>query len=176
MAIEIINDPGYSPQSSDNLRAYEMVHSHDSDQYFSSKHGIIVSRNEKEICSAIILCAGGATGINEKSAIIKNGLIFICCGNSVCSLRLTNLTFNWLIEIDVATCFGIYEFENDFVIHGEMEISRITEEGKIVWQFSGRDIFVNIHGEREFEIIGDQIKLVDFLNNNYFLDKNGQEI
>ena len=46
------------------------------------------------------------------------------------------------------TNFTIYKFKDDFIIHGELEIFRITKLGDIKWSFSGKDIWVNIEGKQ----------------------------
>jgi hypothetical protein len=174
--IEVINDGSYTHGSADNISSYEIEYYDGDSSHTSSKHGIRISKDDEEISSAIICVGGGMTGIHKQAYIIKGDSIFICCGSMIYSLSLPILNLNWCKELDMATCFGIYEFENDFIIHGEVEISRLTETGDIKWQFSGRDIFVTLDGKKEFEIIGDTIKLIDFENYEYILDANGKEI
>lgn len=175
--VEIIDEPNYSFGSVDNSFVYDIEYFDKMYTYeFGSKHGIRISCNGEKIRSAIISGHGGQTGIHVKSYSIKNDAIFICCGSSIYSLTIPSLKLNWTKELDMVTCFGIYEFENDFIIHGEIDISRLTPGGDIKWQFSGRDIFVNIENKKEFEIAGDVIKLTDFGNFTYILDGNGKEI
>jgi hypothetical protein len=174
--IEVINDESYTHESVDNISSYNIEYG-DGDSYnSSSKHGIRISKDGQEISSSIIYEVGGSTTIHERSYLIKNDSIFICCGSMIYSLTLPMLKLNWCKELDMATCFGIYEFENDFIIHGEVEISRLSENGTIKWTFSARDIFVSMNGKKEFEIIGDTIKLIDFGNYEYILDADGNEI
>ena len=44
------------------------------------------------------------------------------------------------------TCFGIHFLDEDYVIHGELEITRLDKDGKIVWQYIGRDIWTTPEG------------------------------
>ena len=141
----------------------------------SSKHGIRITENGIEKCSAILMESGGATGIFEKSFLIKNDRIYICCSDQVYSLNITDLSVNWRNSYDWATCFGIYEFQNDFLIHGETLISRIDDKGNKIWSFGAKDVFVNPEGKEEFKIYGNRIELTDFEGNKYVLNADGIE-
>ncbi|MFC0605243.1 hypothetical protein [Winogradskyella pulchriflava] len=140
----------------------------------SSKYGIRIIDKGIEKCSALLLESGGATGIFENSFLIKNDRIYICCSNQIYSLNLTDLSVNWRNSYDWATCFGIHEFKNDFIIHGETQVSRINENGEIVWDFSARDIFVNPDGKTEFKIIENRIELIDWQGYKYELNADGK--
>ena len=140
----------------------------------SSKHGIRIIENEIEKCSALLLESGGATGIYENSFLIKNDRIYICCSDQIYSLNLADLSANWRNQYDIATCFGIYEFEEDFIVHGESQVSRIDKNGKTKWNFSARDIFVNPDGKTEFKIVKDRIELVDWEGYKYELNADGK--
>jgi len=175
--IEVTNDDRYTTGSADNYPSYHYQYLSDIESWFSAKHGIRVAKDETEIASAIICeTYGGSTTIHKRSYVLKDDAIFICCGAKIYSLQLPTLQLNWNKELDTATCFGIYEFENDFLIHGEMEISRLSADGVIKWKFSARDIFVSINGKKEFEIIGDKIKLIDFEDYEYTLNADGEVI
>lgn len=142
----------------------------------SSKHGIRVIESGIEKCSAILLENGGATGISENSFLIKKDRIYICCSDKVYCLNITDLSANWRKQFDIATCFGIYEFEDDFVIHGELQISRIDKNGNEKWTFGAKDIFVNPDGKKEFKINGDRIELTDWDGTKYELNSDGIEM
>jgi hypothetical protein len=178
--IEMVNDSNYTLNSADNIMTYKYEYPTDfgnTDRYYpTSKHGIIIRKNEIEISSAIICETGGATGINKNSFVIKNDLIFICCSDKIYSLAIPNLTINWRKRYDPKTCFGIYKYENDFIVHGELEISRIDEEGNIKWTFGGRDIFATKESDNAFKIKGNKIELTDWSGYKYTLNSNGLEI
>lgn len=173
--IEVLNEPDYEPESVEDSNRYAAVHSDPEDTYRpNSKHGIRVSHDGAEIASAIVLGYAGATGIGENSYVVTDDVILICCSNQVYALALPELSLRWSKQLDFATCFGVYEFEDDFIIHGEVDISRITINGDIKWQFSGADIFVNLDGELSFDIVDREIKLIDFLGNKYTLNGDGE--
>src|SRR5690349_7838007 len=75
----------------------------------------------------------------------------------------------WKVKADHDTFFGIYPLENDFIIHGEINIYRIDENGNIKWEWAGRDIWVTINGMSPFEMKKDHIILQDFGNYIYEL-------
>jgi hypothetical protein len=89
-------------------------------------------------------------------------------------LELPNLQLLWLKRLDFATCFGIYEYEDDLIVHGAVDITRISADGAIKWQFSGADIFVTFNGKLAFDIVGGEIKLVDFHGTRYILKGTGE--
>lgn len=97
-----------------------------------------------------------------------------------CSLGFTFIAFNietqeiiWKIRPDTAEIFEFYDLDNDFLLRGELSIHRIDKSGNIKWEFGGRDIWVNIEGKKEVEILQDRIKLIDFESNEYEIDYNG---
>jgi len=155
-------------------KQYPIVLGHKLEHQPSSKHGIRITENEIEKYSALLLEYGGATGISTNSFIIKNDRIYICCSNQIYSLNLMDLSVNWRKQYDVATCFGIYEFDEDFIVHGEIQVSRIDKNGETKWNFSARDIFVNPDGKTEFKIVKNRIELIDWEGYKYELNGEGK--
>lgn len=174
--IEVFNDNSYTFDSTDNIHHYKIEYIGNDSEYRMNQHGIRIFQNEFEVSSAIICEHGGGTGIYKNSYIIEDNSILICCGFMIYSLNIPTLELNWKKQLDMATCFGIYEFDGDFIIHGELEISRVTKTGDVKWQFSGRDIFVTLDGKESFQIVGKTIKLIDFENYEYVIDENGKLI
>jgi len=89
---------------------------------------------------------------------------------------LPDLNLLWQTHADTATCLQVFKFENDYLVHGELEISRIDKNGNIKWQFSGADIFVSFEGAEEFILNPDHILLKDFSGRQYKIDFDGQEL
>jgi len=174
--IELFNDQSYDPQSNDNVNRYNKVYKNTSHYQRTSAHGIRIYEDEIEISSAIILRTGGPTIIHPHAFIIKNDVLFLCCCANICAFSLPSLDLKWEQECDIATCFEIYEYENDLIIHGECEISRITSNGLIKWQFSGRDIFVTRDGKKAFEIVENTIIAHDFEGYRYVINGDGKAI
>lgn len=175
--IEIADDLKYTLDSIDRLRAYKKIYTGIENQFRStSSHSIIINENQLEISSAIICETGGATTIHKSSFIIEEDKIWINVCNKIYCLEIPSLELNWQKEIDSFTNFSIYKIENDFLVHGELQIFRITKEGEIIWSFGGRDIWVNIEGKQEITIENNSIRLFDFESNEYVIDFNGNQI
>ena len=171
--IEVIDDKNYILNSSNNLRQYQKVYYEESEFHCSSKHAVIIKEHGIEISNAIICETEGATGIYENSYIIENDKIWIRVSNKIYCLKIPSLEIIWQKEFDQFTNFCFYKLEEDFLIHGELEIFRITKNGEIIWRFGGRDIWVNPEGSEELIIKDNVILLVDFESNRYILDFDG---
>ena len=80
-----------------------------------------------------------------------------------------------LYDINTFEPFGIFEIDNGYIVHSELEIYRITKEGDIVWSFSGNDIFAGLKEDDEYYISIDnnKIRLRDFNDDYYILDLDG---
>ena len=176
--IEIFDDPTFVPNSYDNKREFKKNFFEGDTlretKFSGTKRAIILRENGAEVSSAIICEVGGATMITPQSIITDNNKIWICICNKVYCLEIPTLELRWKKEIDFITNFSINRLENDLILHGELEIKRITLEGEIVWSFGGRDIWVNIEGKPEFTIEEDKIRLFDFESNEYVIDFNGR--
>lgn len=176
--IEIINEEDYIAGSADNRFKYDLIYQHRDDEEYEpiSKHGIKVYKDGL-FKSAIVLAIGGATGVNSDSAIIDDENLVIRCCNKVFSLRLPSLELNWIIQPDMATCFGIYQYKSSYIIHGELTISRISRDGTIEWEQGARDIFVNIENRGDtFRMHDDYIELMDWGGFRYKLFYDGSII
>lgn len=177
--VDIADDPNYTLNSADNIVSYSIEYFDgmaNADRFYpASKHGIRLVKDGEELASAIICEIGGTTTIHDKSAIITNDSILICCSHKVYSLSIPDLKLNWEKRFDPATCFAIYPFMGDFVIHGELQITRIDKDGNEKWNFTARDIWVTPDGKESIELKGNKIKLKDWEGYEYELDSDGQE-
>lgn len=178
--IEIIDDADYTLNSSDNLVSYDIEY-FDAKPYMdrvypTSKHGIRVSRGNEELKSAIICEIGVYTTIHNSSFVIADGTILLCCCDKVYSLSIPDLTLLWKKRLDPGTCFAILPFQNDFIIHGELEVKRIDERGDEKWTFSARNIWVSPDGKESIRILENHILLKDFDGFEYELDENGKVV
>lgn len=179
--IELSDDKTYSLKSADNNFQYDNVyHDEEALQFQSNKHSIRVFSNEQLYKSAIVCAVGGGTGIFARSAVIWDDKIFICCANKVFSLSLPNLKLNVMTQVDMATCFGIYQADNGLFTHGELRVTRLDKDGKIVWEAGLRDIIVYIDKDNRYQdafvMHENYIALMDFNGNNYQLDFDGKLI
>ena len=142
--IEIIDETCYLLNSKNNTYNYNKVYVVGTETEYSTKYGIRIKNSENEIIKdCLLVCNTGAgTSVCKETCVIDAETVFICISNVVVSLSLIELELNWFKEVDFATAFGIYKMNEDFIIHGELYITRINKKGEIIWQQSGSDIFV----------------------------------
>ena len=82
----------------------------------------------------------------------------------------------WKTQADEATCFQIFKHQDDYIVHGELQVTKLNKDGQVMWEFSGADIFVSIDDECEFKIESDGILLTDFAKTKYKIDFDGKLI
>jgi hypothetical protein len=173
-SIEVVDHADYTFNSGDNVVKYDV-------EYFdgeinnerihpTSKRGVRVKQGEIEIASAIMGESGRGSYLDEHSFIVRNETLLVCCGNKVYVLAIPDLRIKWYKQLDFAACLGIYSFNNDLLVHGEVDVTRIDDMGVVKWSFSGRNIFVSL------EISDTNIKLSDSSGNRYFLNAEGKVV
>ena len=136
---------------------------------------IYLYKAEEEIKSIVLTAGGSVSSLWEKSALLDGDRLLIACGNEVFCILLPSLELLWHTQVDMATCFEVVPYQDDYITHGEMEISRLNRQGEILWQFSGKDIFVSpIERTPSFTLTPKGIELVDFNYESYFIDYNGK--
>jgi hypothetical protein len=170
-SIYISEDDEYRFESSDNSYNYRAVYLNGGD--ITSKVGVQVFEGKKLISDCLIGAAGGATGVYANSTLISNGGLVICCSDSVFKLSIPDLKLEWVTKADMATCFEIFYLDEDYIVHGELQITRLDKNGNIVWQQSGRDIFTTLDGIDTFQVTDELIIAKDFQNYTYKFDYNG---
>jgi hypothetical protein len=171
--IELKVDETYSANSADNINHYQEIYFEQSEYDFPTKIGVKTFLNDELINSAIIGSIGGGTGIHLNSQIIEVDRILVCCSDSVFCLSIPDLNLKWKTQADQATCFEIFKKDDSYIIHGEMEISRLDSNGQLMWQQSGADIFTTEKGTDDFEITKSYIRATDWENRIYKFDFNG---
>lgn len=174
--IELHNDPiDFNTAENENTCLKHYAQDNE-DTVPVSKHGIRVYKEQAVINSCILIAWGGSTCVHKTSALLSNNQLLVCCGDTIFCLQVPSLKLNWRVKADMITCFQIYALENDFLVHGETEISRIDGAGKIKWRFSGSDIFVSHSGSDSFQLSDSSIQLTDFNGNHYQLDFDGKTV
>ena len=142
--VELIDETSYTLNSSDNIHNYDKIISDDGISDNPTRYGINIRDSSGIVIKSCLLIGGSGAGtsVGRESCVIEEDTLFVCISNEIFSLSLINLELNWYKEVDFATAFGIYKMNEDFIIHGEMSITRINKNGEIIWQQSGSDIFV----------------------------------
>ena len=170
--IVLDDDPNYTP-GADNLRIYEYEY------WFgeqgcrpSSQHSIRVMEGDSEVASCIILATGGASAVNEHSALLHGQSCIVAVSSFMCSLAIPSLHLQWHTQVDWATCFGVYHAtkHNCYISHGELDVACVSYMGKLVWSVSGKDIFTN-----GFRLNDDYIEVVDWNNEIYHIELSSGE-
>lgn len=173
--IEITGENDYIVGSADNKFHYDSVYQHPEDVEYTptTKYGIRVFRDDI-FATAIVTATGGATRVAQDSVIIDGRNLLLTCCNKVFCFQLPSLQLDWVVVADMATCFSMHKYEDSYIVHGECEISRLDKSGRIIWQVSARDIFVNIEdNEPTFKMLVNYIELMDWQRNRYKLSYDG---
>jgi len=179
--IKISEYTKYSPSSSDNINNYQAeiwLNEHEqnwTNPMYASKYCIEIHNSNGFLMKVIVIGPNGRiTSIGERSTLIDDDNLILIIGDFICSLSIPNLTINWKLGTPCITCFKLFKFDNAYLIHGEIEITKVSRKGLIEWSFSGRDVFVSPEGGNEFEIRDDLIYIHDWEKNLYILNKDGK--
>ena len=70
----------------------------------------------------------------------------------------------------MATCFEIVKHDDAYIIHGELEITRLNIAGEVIWSFSGPDIFTTPDGKDIFKVVGDIVYAKAWTEQTFQLD------
>lgn len=127
------------------------------------------------IDGGVVLLKADTRGPGQTVKLADDDLI-LSLGFTLVSIDLTSATENWIIRPDMAEVFEFYDLEDDLLLRGEIEIHRIDKRGNVKWSYGGRDIWVNIDGKREVQILENTIRLTDFESNEYEIDFNGKTL
>jgi hypothetical protein len=177
LTIEVLDETTYKFGSSDNIFSYSKHYFADgATEYPTSTHGRKIYQNCEFIESCVIIGSGGATSVQQSSSLLDNDQLLLCCCDNVFCLALPDLNLKWKTQADQATCFQIFKYQNDYIIHGECQVTRLGKDGSIKWEFGGADIFVSIDNGDEFKVENDGILLTDFAKTKYKIDFDGKLI
>lgn len=171
--IEIYSDSTFTENSSDSINKYDFVYLKKSEYKFSSIFGIRLYNKKILIKSAVIGSYGGGTDLHDTSTVVEDDKILICCSDSIFCLSIPDLDLLWRTKADQATCFEIYKYKESYIVHGEVQISKLDKNGKLLWQQSGMNIFTTIDGKDDFFVTDEYIVATDWENRIYKFDFDG---
>ncbi|MEO0479361.1 MAG: hypothetical protein AAF196_07770 [Planctomycetota bacterium] len=159
--VQLSDEECYTPGSADNARSYDREHFAAGNE----RQAVVGVRCASQ--SAVLLSPGIRREVDERSVAYVRDSIFVACGSFVFALSLPDLELRWFCSVDVASCFGLHLCGDEpfLISHGEVDITRLTLEGRVVWSACGRDIFTGA-----FEVRGDHIRAVDFNGDAYVVD------
>lgn len=159
-SVRIVTEPNHSFNSADNVQAYPDELSLSDDGYVSTIFGLWIDDSP----SLVVGAGGGTSGVHESCALILHDRLFMAIGDQIACFSLQPLALEWSIQGDHASCFGIYfsSSHNALICHGELAISRLSEDGEIIWSEGGRDIFTG-----EFRLAAEFVEVRDFYDELY---------
>ncbi len=172
--IKFFDESDYRFDSMDNIKTYDKTFVSGDKRALTSQIGIEVFEDDDLKSSCLIGSEGGGTGITGNTTLTSYGGLVVCCSNTVFKLTLPNLDIEWKTISDSATCFGIHYLDKDYVVHGELEITRLDKDGNIVWKKGGRDIWTTAEAYDDFEVYDDYILATDWEYNRYKFDFDGR--
>lgn len=171
--IKLFDEADYRFDSVDNIKTYNKTFISGDRSSLTSQIGIEVFEEDELKSSCVIGSEGGGTGITGNTTLISYSGLIVCCSNTVFKLTIPDLDLEWKTISDSATCFGIHYLDEGYVVHGELEITRLDKDGKIVWKQSGRDIWTTPESCDDFVVYDDYILATDWQHNRYKFDFNG---
>ncbi|HEX6717143.1 MAG TPA: hypothetical protein VF088_08520 [Pyrinomonadaceae bacterium] len=160
--IEVLNEPTYKFDSVDHVRTYPFAKILSAEAAPLAIHGILLNGEPLAVFGD-----WGCTAVHQHSALYLNGQVFLAIGNKVVCFCPKPFELRWQLQVDTATCFGVhYQVEQDALIsHGELEIARFSENGRLLWSASGADIF-----SEGFSLLPRCIEAIDFNRKTYHFD------
>ena len=176
LIIEVLDEPTYTLSSTNNFSYSKQYFGVDAKKYPTSAHGIKIYNADQIIDSCIVIASGGATGIHSTASLLDNDHLLLCCSDTVFCLILQDLELKWKVQADQGTCFQIFKQHDDYITHGEVQVTKLDKDGNIKWEFGGGSLLVSIDNDEEFKIESDGIIITDFSNTKYKIDFNGKLI
>lgn len=145
--------------------------------YAMNKRGILVKdAQSKELLASTILCEnGGRTTISHDLCSITGEHLVVLIGDKRYSLKLPNLAINWFEQGLLGAYFSIHHFKDDFLLFGEVGLSRMDANGRVIWKFKGGS-GVFTPGKDRLKIMGDTIELIDGNDVRYLINEDGEAI
>lgn len=170
--VEITKDKQYTLFSSDNKIYNHVIQMEDySRNDFVCAYCVSVCSPTDDYKVAII---GRAYGSVENCAVLEDSRIVILIDDYLVFFDLNSQKLEIKMKVlEFGTGIGIYPFVDEYIVNGEVDIIKVDKLGSIVWDFSGRDIWVRPNGESSIKIVGEDLILTDFEGYTYHLDKWG---
>ena len=116
--------------------------------------------------------------IVDNCALPAGDRLFLMLNDLLCLFNLESLDIYKQQKLDtIGMMIAPFPYKQDFILYGELDVFRVTNELSIQWQFSGKDIFVNCNDDAPaFEMKRDRICLRDFEGDHYEIGYDGKLI
>lgn len=176
--VEISVDETYKIGSADNykydivMNPAEIADDDDADMY-NALHITVKGHSNAEFA-----LVGSRYASPEDCAVLEDNILTVMQNDYITRIDLETMSIVACHEIEnpFGIYYTIYRISDGYLIYGEQEIVKLDEDFRVVWNFSGHDIFVSVTGKNAFEITQNSIKLYDFEDNYYELDFDGNMI
>jgi outer membrane protein assembly factor BamB len=175
--IDIFKYPFSHYSAVDGEEKYDLLHFQENEYSLPTIIGIKIYHSDGLLKSALLGAQGGGTTVHKTSFITELNRIVTCCSDTIFCLSIPDLSLIWKTKADQSTCFEIFKYNTDYIVHGELEITRLDNNGNILWQREGADIFTTLNSvESDFIITQDHILATDWGNRKYKFDFDGGSI
>jgi hypothetical protein len=136
--LEIVSEPLYTPGSADNACSYTLEFDFCDGDASDFAYGL---STDGVPLSAIVVPRWGLPFATHSAVSWRNRL-YLLIGASVACYSLNPFALVRNTRVDDICALGLYvASERDILIcHGEMDVTRLSENLDIVWRQSGRDI------------------------------------
>ena len=82
--------------------------------------------------------------IVDNCALPAGDRLFLMLNDLLCLFNLESLDIYKQQKLDtIGMMIAPFPYKQDFILYGELDVFRVTNELSIQWQFSGKDIFVS---------------------------------
>lgn len=179
--IEVKDEQAYSVKYAGNATNYQFEYARgkliENKIFPLNKRGIIIKNVElqKEIASAILCENGGRSGISKDILALEADRLWVCVGDAMYCMVIPTLEVAWFCHLDYGTNHSIHHFQEDFVVHANLGLVRITKQGEIKWKFSG-GIGVFVPGDGRLTIFDHHIELIDGNEKKFTINEFGEEM
>lgn len=169
--VEMQDESEYSFGSTDNVRQYSHELLLGKVYRPTSIHGLVCIEAGERRGSVVLGVGGGATGVHGHSVALLETRCYVAVGDEIVCLAVPELSLLWHVQADQVTCFGVYldASASFLIVHGEMEISKLSLDGEKIWGYGGRDIFTG-----DLTLTSGSVLVTDFDGQQYSIDlENG---
>lgn len=118
------------------------------------------------ICWELTVAEDCPSGFDAGDVACFASRLALAIGKYVVCFQVPTGELLWATECDSVCCFGVHalDAEPTLIAHGEIDVSKLSYGGDILWRTFGQDIFTG-----PFEIEDDGIRAVDFEGTVYWI-------
>ncbi|MCD7894350.1 MAG: hypothetical protein LUG60_11745 [Erysipelotrichaceae bacterium] len=110
-----------------------------------------------------IICDAHLLG--DKYFVLKDNILTLLLNFTILKFDLSINEIVSIKNVDTDACnYELYYIDDDYLIVGELEITRLDDSFNIIWQWSGYDIFDNV----EVDFNKKLIYVTEFMNSKFY--------